>query len=430
MTYSISKIASILNVKNKPVNEAVISVLLTDSRKLTNPAETLFFAMVTKSNDAHNFVSDLYLSGVRNFVVSKMRSEWQVYNDANFLLVKDSLLALQKLASYHRSQFDIPVIGITGSNGKTIVKEWLYQLLEENYNIVRSPRSFNSQIGVPLSVWQLNESTEFGIFEAGISKPDEMERLEPVIQPTIGILTNIGEAHQENFSSLEQKYLEKMELFKNVNVCIYCQDNPLMQQCIDMMMLSQRSFSWSLHDEDAPLYISRIDKKDEFTEISYSFLKMDYSFKIGFTDNASIENAINCLSAMLLLHIYPDVIAQRMEKLEPVAMRLDVRQGKHNCIIINDTYNSDINSIQIALDFQNQRHTDKPLKKTVIISDILQSGIPPKTLYRQVADMLEHSNIDKLIGIGKDISASENLFQISEKIFFPTTENGMILTMN
>lgn len=423
MTYSISKIASILNVKNKPVNEAVISVLLTDSRKLTNPAETLFFAMVTKSNDAHNFVSDLYLSGVRNFVVSKMRSEWQVYNDANFLLVKDSLLALQKLASYHRSQFDIPVIGITGSNGKTIVKEWLYQLLEENYNIVRSPRSFNSQIGVPLSVWQLNESTEFGIFEAGISKPDEMERLEPVIQPTIGILTNIGEAHQENFSSLEQKYLEKMELFKNVNVCIYCQDNPLMQQCIDMMMLSQRSFSWSLHDEDAPLYISRIDKKDEFTEISYSFLKMDYSFKIGFTDNASIENAINCLSAMLLLHIYPDVIAQRMEKLEPVAMRLDVRQGKHNCIIINDTYNSDINSIQIALDFQNQRHTDKPLKKTVIISDILQSGIPPKTLYRQVADMLEHSNIDKLIGIGKDISASENLFQISEKIFFPTTEN-------
>ena len=423
MTYSISKIASILNVKNKPVNEAVISVLLTDSRKLTNPAETLFFAMVTKSNDAHNFVSDLYLSGVRNFVVSKMRSEWQVYNDANFLLVKDSLLALQKLASYHRSQFDIPVIGITGSNGKTIVKEWLYQLLEENYNIVRSPRSFNSQIGVPLSVWQLNESTEFGIFEAGISKPDEMERLEPVIQPTIGILTNIGEAHQENFSSLEQKYLEKMELFKNVNVCIYCQDNPLMQQCIDMMMLSQRSFSWSLHDEDAPLYISRIDKKDEFTEISYSFLKMDYSFKIGFTDNASIENAINCLSAMLLLHIYPDVIAQRMEKLEPVAMRLDVRQGKHNCIIINDTYNSDINSIQIALDFQNQRHTDKPLKKTVIISDILQSGIPPKTLYRQVADMLEHSNIDKLIGIGKDISASENLFQISEKMFFPTTEN-------
>ena len=423
MTYSISKIASILNVKNKPVNEAVISVLLTDSRKLTNPAETIFFAMVTKSNDAHNFVSDLYLSGVRNFVVSKMRSEWQAYNDANFLLVKDSLLALQKLASYHRSQFDIPVIGITGSNGKTIVKEWLYQLLEENYNIVRSPRSFNSQIGVPLSVWQLNESTEFGIFEAGISKPDEMERLEPVIQPTIGILTNIGEAHQENFSSLEQKYLEKMELFKNVNVCIYCQDNPLMQQCIDMMMLSQRSFSWSLHDEDAPLYISRIDKKDEFTEISYSFLKMDYSFKIGFTDNASIENAINCLSAMLLLHIYPDVITQRMEKLEPVAMRLDVRQGKHNCIIINDTYNSDINSIQIALDFQNQRHTDKPLKKTVIISDILQSGIPPKTLYRQVADMLEHSNIDKLIGIGKDISASENLFQISEKMFFPTTEN-------
>lgn len=423
MTYAISKIASILNVKNKPTKDAIISVLLTDSRKLTNPAETLFFALVTKNNDAHNFVSDLYLSGVRNFVVSKMKPEWQSFVDTNFLLVKDSLLALQKLAAFHRSQFEIPVVGITGSNGKTVVKEWLYQLLEENYNIVRSPRSFNSQIGVPLSVWQLNETTELGIFEAGISKPDEMERLEPVIQPTIGVFTNIGEAHQENFSSIEQKYLEKMELFKNVNVCIYCQDNPLMQQCIDMMMLSQRSFSWSLYDEEAPLFISRIDKKDNTTEISYSFLKMDYSFKIGFTDNASIENAINCLSVMLLLHVFPDVIAQRMERLEPVAMRLDVRQGKHNCIIINDTYNSDINSIQIALDFQNQRHTDKPLKKTVIISDILQSGILPKTLYRKVAEMLEQSKIDKLIGIGKDISANENQFKISEKAFFQSTDD-------
>lgn len=423
MTYAISKIASILKVKNKPAKDAEISVLLTDSRKLTNPAETLFFALITKNNDAHNFVSDLYLSGVRNFVVSRMKPEWQSFVDTNFLLVKDSLLALQKLAAFHRSQFEIPVVGITGSNGKTVVKEWLYQLLEENYNIVRSPRSFNSQIGVPLSVWQLNETTELGVFEAGISKPDEMERLEPVIQPTIGVFTNIGEAHQENFSSIEQKYLEKMELFKNVNVCIYCQDDPLMQQCIDMMMLSQRSFSWSLYDEDASLFISRIDKKDDLTEISYSFLKMDYSFKIRFTDNASIENAINCLSVLLLLHIFPDVIAQRMELLEPVAMRLDVRQGKHNCIIINDTYNSDINSIQIALDFQNQRHTDKPLKKTVIISDILQSGIPPKTLYRRVAEMLEQSKIDKLIGIGKDISANENQFKISEKAFFQSTDD-------
>ena len=423
MIYKISQISTVLNIKEKPKTDSNISILLTDSRKLSNPSETLFFALVTRNNDAHNFISDLYQFGVRSFVVEKMKPEWDAFSDANFLLVKNTLSALQKLVSYHRSRFDIPVIGITGSNGKTIVKEWLYQLLEQDFNIVRSPRSFNSQVGVPLSVWQLNETAQLGIFEAGISMPDEMEKLEPIIQPTIGILTNIGEAHQENFNSLEQKYLEKLELFKNVEVCIFCQDNPLAQQCVDIMMLSQRSFSWSLHDEDASLFISKIEKDEHSTVIYYSFLKMDYNFRIEFTDQASIENAINCLAALLYLHVRLTVIAQRMEKLESVAMRLDVRQGKQNCIIINDTYNSDINSIQIALDFQNQRHTEKPLKKTVIISDILQSGILPVTLYQHVAEMLEQNNVNKLIGIGVDISDNEDLFNVEEKVFFQSTDD-------
>lgn len=213
MTYSIQQIASILRVRTELANPAQISTLLIDSRKLTNPEGTLFFALETKNNDAHAFISELYKKGVRNFVVTHIQPEWTQYSQTNFLKVKNTLAALQKIASAHRNQFDIPVIGITGSNGKTIVKEWLYQLLEKDFNIVRSPRSYNSQIGVPLSVWQLDEQAELGIFEAGISMPDEMECLEPIIKPTIGVLTKIGEAHQENFISLHQKCLEKLELF-------------------------------------------------------------------------------------------------------------------------------------------------------------------------------------------------------------------------
>ncbi len=422
MTYSISTIASILGVKDTNFVDASISVLLTDSRKLLNASETLFFALETKNNDAHNYVSDLYKAGVRNFVVSKRLSEWKLYDDANFLLVKNPLFALQKLGAFHRSRFDIPIIGITGSNGKTIVKEWLYQLLCDDYNIVRSPRSYNSQLGVPLSVWELDNDTELGIFEAGISKPDEMENLEPIIQPTIGILTKIGEAHQENFASLQQKCLEKMHLFTNCDVFIYDAGNHLIEECAEVMLLSQKAFAWSKHNSDAPLFISRIDKKSDITHIHYSFLNLDYVIAIPFTDEASIENAIHCLAVLLYLNIKPEDISKRMIQLEPVAMRLDVRQAKNNCIVINDTYNSDVNSIKIALDFQEQRKLHNTLKKTLVISDILQTGIMPKTLYRKVAEMVEQSGVEKIVGIGDDITENAHFFNVSEKMFFSTTE--------
>ncbi|NLY25303.1 MAG: bifunctional UDP-N-acetylmuramoyl-tripeptide:D-alanyl-D-alanine ligase/alanine racemase, partial [Bacteroidales bacterium] len=252
--------------------------MLTDSRRLSQPEETLFFAIETRNNDAHTFVGNLYALGVRNFVVTRRLPEWDHFTDANFLKVKNSLSALQKIASHHRAKFDIPVIGITGSNGKTIVKEWLYQLLEKNFSVVRSPRSYNSQIGVPLSVWQLDEQAELGIFEAGISMPDEMELLEPIIKPTIGVLTKIGEAHQENFTSLQQKCMEKLELFTNCDVFIFDEDNELVSRCVDLMVLSQKTFSWSRQNRDAHLFISSIRKRDERTEIHYSFLNFDYSF--------------------------------------------------------------------------------------------------------------------------------------------------------
>lgn len=425
MKYPISKIISILGLKNYDWIETEISILLTDSRQLSNPSETLFFAFETKNNDGHRYIADLYAAGVRNFVVSKMMPEWKNLTGCNFLLVKNTLRALQKIAAYHRRRFDIPIIGITGSNGKTIVKEWLYQLLQEDFNIVRSPRSYNSQIGVPLSVWQLDDNATLGIFEAGISMPDEMDHLEPIIRPTIGILTKIGEAHQENFTSLQQKCLEKMRLFINCNVVIYGEDNPIIREAADQMLISQKAFTWSRKQTDAPLYISKIEKKAYSTLIYYSFLSLDYSVEIPFTDEASIENAIHCLATMLFLNVEPSVISERMKKLEPVAMRLEVLQGKNNCILINDAYNADINSVKIALDFMNQRSAEKSLRKTIILSDILQSGILPKTLYHRVADMMIENGIEKIIGIGHDISQNSDVFAI-EKYFFPSTESFIL----
>ncbi|MDR2816931.1 MAG: bifunctional UDP-N-acetylmuramoyl-tripeptide:D-alanyl-D-alanine ligase/alanine racemase [Proteiniphilum sp.] len=422
MQYSIQQIAFILGIPDSKLQSGKITILLTDSRKLTLPEETLFFAIETKNNDAHLFVRELYEKGVRNFVVSKLFPEWEELACANFLKVKNTLPALHKIAAYHRKKFNIPVVGITGSNGKTIVKEWLYQILEKNYNIVRSPRSYNSQIGVPLSVWQLDDETELGIFEAGISTPDEMEKLEPVISPTIGILTKIGEAHQENFSSLQQKVMEKLSLFVNCDVFIFDEDNELVSQCIDQMALSQKAFTWSRKNRDAHLYISAVKKGRENTLINYSLLDFDYSFTIPFTDEASIENAVSCLAVALYLHISPAEVSSRMALLEPVAMRLDVRKGKENCIIINDAYNSDVNSIRIALDFQQQRKVEHCLKKTLILSDILQTGIRPGLLYKKVAEMAEQSGVERIIGIGRDVAAHHGMFSMPEKSFYQTTE--------
>jgi len=269
----------------------------------------------------------------------------------------------------------------------------------------------------------MTENTTLAIFEAGISQPDEMKYLEPVIRPTIGVFTKLGEAHQENFSSQQQKCMEKMELFVNSNVFIYEEDNKIINQSADRMVLSQKSFCWSRKDPDAPLYIRKTEKNGNKTTIHYSFLNFEYSVSIPFTDEASIENAISCLAVMLYLNVKPGTISERMMKLEPVAMRLDVRQGKNNCTIINDTYNSDINSIKIALDFQQQRKVEQSLKKTLIISDILQTGLLPKSLYKHVAELVQQSGIEKLIGIGHDICENSEVFTVREKHFFRSTED-------
>lgn len=422
MNYPIKEVARVLGAKTDTLHDAVISILLTDSRRLSFPEQSLFFALKTKTNDGHRYIAELYNLRVRNFVVSEILPSFKEMPEANFLLVKDTQKALQRLATYHRKKFNIPVIGITGSNGKTVVKEFLYQLLHSDFNIVRSPRSYNSQLGVPLSVWQMNEKHTLGIFEAGISQPDEMERLRPIIEPTVGILTNIGEAHQENFLSLQQKCLEKLTLFNECEAIIYDGDNVFLSNCLDASLMSHKAIGWSRVHSDAPLYIEAIKKKETETEIISSAMGMTRKYVIPFTDDASIENAIHCLALILFLKPTSLNDTGKFSRLEPVDMRLDVKEGRNHCILINDTYNSDINSLDIALDFLMSRHADKKMKRTLILSDILQSGTLPKSLYKKVADLVSRKKIERLIGIGRDIYDFAHLFDIPEKEFFHTTD--------
>ena len=297
MSYTIETIANLLEAERFGNKKAQIEWLLTDSRSLCFPEETLFFALKTKRNDGHRYITDLYNRGVRNFVVSVLPESYEKFTNANFLKVASPLKALQKLAELHRKEFNVPVIGITGSNGKTVVKEWLYQLLSPEKVVTRSPRSYNSQIGVPLSVWLMNEQTEVGVFEAGISEMGEMDALRSIIAPTIGILTNIGGAHQENFFSLQDKCTEKLSLFKDCDVIIYNGDNELISDCVGKTLLSAREIAWSKTDDEKPLYISSIRKSERSTTITYRYLGMDNSYTIPFVDDAAIENSLNCLAA-------------------------------------------------------------------------------------------------------------------------------------
>ena len=432
MSSSIEEIASAVGAERIGDTPAAIDWILTDSRSLCFPEETLFFALKTKRNDGHKYIADLYRRGVRNFVVSEVPSEASGFEHANFLKVPNPLKALQRLAAKHREKFQVPVIGITGSNGKTVVKEWLYQLLGSSRVVTRSPRSYNSQIGVPLSVWLMNERTEVGIFEAGISEMGEMETLKPIIQPTIGILTNIGGAHQENFPSLQDKCMEKLQLFKDCDVIIYNGDDEFVSSCVTKSLFTAREIAWSMKDAERPLFIEKILKDDTGTTVKYRYLGFFKEYRIPFIDDASIENSLHCLAAALYLMVSPEEIAERMLRLEPIAMRMEVKEGKNNCILINDSYNSDFVSLDIALDFMSRRTEDKGRKRTLILSDMLESGQTGKQLYKQIADLAHSRGVDHIIGVGEEISASANRFDI-EKHFFRTTtellESGLLDTL-
>ncbi|MBA4848815.1 bifunctional UDP-N-acetylmuramoyl-tripeptide:D-alanyl-D-alanine ligase/alanine racemase [Emticicia sp. BO119] len=404
------------------------TVLLTDSRFVSQPQQSIFFAIKGERHDGHNFIEELYEKGVREFVVEKKAASPDLnerFAEAKFWLVENGIRALQNLAAEHRRKYTIPVIGITGSNGKTIVKEWLSTLLAKDYTIIKSPRSYNSQIGVGLSVWQMNESHTLGIFEAGISKSGEMENLEPIISPNIGIFTNIGSAHDEGFRSRKQKVTEKLRLFRRSKTLIYCKDYEEIDEEIKLLLRAVNPrielIGWSKHQE-SPINVT-FTKSATYTTLAINWNAEEYEFRIPFTDDASIENATHCVFAKLLLTPKGQdlsITSEALMALKPIAMRLELKQGINDCYLIDDTYNNDYAGLNMALNFMSQHHTKD--HKILIISDLLQSGLKEIDLYKSIADLVKGKEIDQLIGIGEDISRNARYFDI-DAIFFRSTEN-------
>ncbi|MCD6062722.1 MAG: alanine racemase [Flavipsychrobacter sp.] len=411
-------------------SDALVEELVIDTRKIAQPGKALFIAMKSARRDGHSFIRDAYEKGIRNFLVSG-EPDIAAFPEANFILVKDTLVALQQLVAARRKQFNIPVIGVTGSNGKTIVKEWLYQLLNESYNAVRSPKSYNSQIGVPLSVWLLKPQHQLAIFEAGISQPGEMEQLEHIIHPDIGVFTNIGEAHSEGFLNIRQKINEKLMLFRHASQLVYCKDYPELNEAVVQFINQLKGpgnkqlslITWS-QKMNADLQVKQVVKDGSKASIEALWKDETVSISIPFTDPASIENAIHCWCVMLLLGIPNDVIAKRMLNLHSVSMRLELRHGINDSTIINDTYNSDLTSLLIALDYLEQQKQHK--HHTVILSDMLQIARADVDLYEEVAQHIGSRSIQRFIGIGPALYKNRSSFRKNKKlrsVFFKSTDD-------
>lgn len=409
--------------------DQLVRNIYTDSRQIKNETDVLFVAIITARSNGHQFIGDAYAKGVRAFLISENIDPTN-FKDAAFLLVKDTVVALQILAANIRQQFAIPVVGITGSNGKTIVKEWLNHLLGDAFNVVRSPKSYNSQIGVPLSVWQMEAQHNLGIFEAGISQSGEMELIEKIIRPTIGIFTNIGEAHTQGFINTKQKINEKLQLFKKANLLIFCSDYPELNECISLFtqtLKANRSndlqlFSWS-YKHEATLQIKSVLKAKGKTKIVAIFQNIELAIEIPFTDAASIENAINCWCLLLHFQIEEHEVVEKMASLKPIAMRLELVQGENNCILINDAYNSDLRSLSIALDMLEQQKQQKI--KTVFLSDLQETGRSEMALYAEVAQILKEKNVQRFFAIGTSLVHNKSLFEDKnlETHFFADTES-------
>lgn len=424
MTYTIEKITTLIGARRWGEYDTSITFILTDSRSLCFPEETLFFALKSERNDGHHYIPELYRRGVRNFVVENIPQNALIeYPESNFLQVINTLSALQRLAERHRDDFDIPVIGITGSNGKTIVKEWLYQILAPQISITRSPRSYNSQIGVPLSIWLMNENTQLGIFEAGISKKGEMQALRCIIQPTIAVMTNVGTAHQENFASLADKCGEKLDLFHDAQVLVYNEDDELIREVVQVRHFKGQHLAWSRKNKNVAFYILSVEKQATHSTISYSYQGEESQYTLPFIDEASIENSFICANIARYMGVSAESLALRTTLLEPVAMRLEVKEGQHGCTLINDSYNSDMKSLDIALDFMHRRPDQEGRTHTLILSDIHQSGEQPEELYSNISNLIEQRGVKKFIGIGPQLYTHQNKIKTANKAFFKTTED-------
>ena len=416
--FSIQEIAKAVDgeiIGNKSLQNRVVERIITDSRTFFKPGNSLFIALIGPQNNGHNYIPGLIERGIHLYLISDKRV---INQKALFILVKNTTLALQKLAKYNRAKQNYPLVGITGSNGKTIVKEWLYTILSPQFKIVRSPKSYNSQIGVPLSLLLMNDSFNLGLVEAGISQLGEMENLAEIVSPEIGIFTNIGDAHQENFQSIRQKIREKLHLFKNSKKLIYCSDSEPLNSEIDTFCgtHSIEKIGWSLKKSGGSISFS-IKKGTSTTWIEAVQNGEKYNFTIPFTDDSSIENSCHCFAAATVISPRLKTWLPEFEKLEPVEMRLEIKKGINNSLLVNDYYNSDLNSLSIALSVLQQQAAREHQYKLIILSDIQQTGLKKDELYKRVNELLVEWNVDEIIGIGLDISEYANCFSIKKTFF-------------
>jgi alanine racemase len=416
--YTIKQLADITNAKIIGNKQKTIKYLIYDSRMTIPAEESLFIAIKTKTNDGHNFIQAAYNKGYRNFLISNFTKKFENLNQANFIIVNDTLVALHQIAQFHRKQFKNTVIGITGSNGKTIVKEWLTQSLNKNLKVYQSPKSYNSQLGVPISIWGLSDTYDIAIIEAGISLKNEMDKLEKIILPQIGIITNIGDAHQENFNNINEKLNEKLKLFKNSEIIIFPNDYEIIKNAILKTYPNKKTFCWG-KNKNSDLQIINISKYKKSSEILLNYKAEKYTIKLNYTDKASIENILTVLSTLLLLNKKSNPDDYDFSSLQPVQMRLQQIEGKNSCTIINDSYNCDLTSLRIALDVLNSQNQHK--NKTLILSDIVEIGSKPQETYSTVAKLIKNSKINKLIAVGEQISKYKNIFD-TQKFFFNNTD--------
>lgn len=415
--YNLQSIVEIVSGQLIGDGETLIEQFFFDSRLIVHPVNGIFFALAGNQKDGHLYIADAYHKGIRNFVVTQ---PIQHYDNINQIIVKNPLTALQKWAQYHRQKFSIPIIGVTGSNGKTIVKEWLNQLLWKNFNISRSPKSYNSQLGTALSVLQLTDVTTLGIFEAGISMPNEMEKLEEIIRPTIGVLTKIGNAHLENFQNEQQLIQEKLKLFTNVNKLVYNIENIQLHQTIlsdkHLSKIDRITYGYS---KEAVVQIQQIISQEINTEISILHNNEIYTYSIPFTDDASIKNSLICLTTLIALNVDYKEYVNGFAKLLPIEMRLEIKEAINNSVLINDSFNSDLNSLKIGLNVLNQQAKER---KTLVLTDILQSNLPDNELYQQTADLVNPYQFTEIVLIGNKISKHKSLFQSYVRSYTSTEE--------
>ncbi|OGX83110.1 bifunctional UDP-N-acetylmuramoyl-tripeptide:D-alanyl-D-alanine ligase/alanine racemase [Hymenobacter glacialis] len=400
---------------------AEVRHLLLDSRRVGLPAGALFFALRGPSHNGHRYLPDLYAQGVRLFVVEEgapLPGGLAAYPQAGFVAVASPLAALQAVAAAHRATFAGPVFGITGSNGKTIVKEWLTQLLSPDEDICRSPRSYNSQVGVPLSVWELlPDRHTLGIFEAGISEVGEMARLAAVIQPTAGIFTTLGTAHDAGFASGQEKLLEKLQLFQGPQFkCLfYCYDQAPVRHAVASQQLP--GFNWTRHPgQPADIYFALDQSTSGSTSLHarYAGAGLEAAFTLPFSDEPSVENALHCLAVLLHRQLEPAEIQRRLARLHPVAMRLEMKLGRHDSYLLDDTYNNDLAGLALALNALARQ--SRPGRRTLILSDVLESGLSGTELYARVAALLPAAGVTRLVGIGEEISRELRISNYELKI--------------